>query len=110
LSCVDFDNILIVAKLLHFALKKSEIKDELYFSYLVVAIDRYYNDNESSEEELLRQRQRIGGIIDQIIMVNIFVEKSELLLSSDSNHAKKKEVIGLIKECLLRKKKLEVLK
>jgi hypothetical protein len=48
LKYVDFGNILLVAKLLHFALKRSEIKDELYFAYLYIAIDHYGNDDETA--------------------------------------------------------------
>lgn len=44
LKHVDFGNILLVAKLLHFALKRSEIKDELYFAYICLTIDHYGND------------------------------------------------------------------
>jgi hypothetical protein len=80
LGFVDFDNILIVARLLHFALKRSEIKDELYFAYLSTTIQQYGNDNESSQEDILMQKQRIGGIIDQITMPSLFIEKIHSLL------------------------------
>lgn len=54
------------------------------------------------------QKQRIGGIIDQIATVNIFVEKGELLLKGKSEGLK--EVIQLIKDSLSRRKKNDVLK
>jgi hypothetical protein len=82
LQFVDFDNILIVAKLIHFALKRSEIKDELYFAYLAIAIEQYGNDNYSSKQDILMQKQRIGGIIDQITIPSLFVEKGQSLLKN----------------------------
>lgn len=38
LSYVDFDKLMVVAKVIHFSFQKSDIKDELYFSYLFHAI------------------------------------------------------------------------
>lgn len=80
LSYVDFEKLMVVAKVIHFSFQKSDIKDELYFSYLENVIREYGNDNLSSEEELGMEKQRIGGIIDQIILVNIFVERGADLL------------------------------
>lgn len=84
LSYVDFDNILVVAKVVHFSFQKSDIKDELYYSYLCYAIEQYGNDNASAKQELLMQKQRIGGIIEQVILVNIFIERGHSLLNSIS--------------------------
>lgn len=75
---------MIVAKVIHFSFQKSEIKDELYYSYLCHAIKEYGNDTLSTEEELLMEKQRIGGIIDQITLVNIFVERGAELLKTIS--------------------------
>ena len=63
LSYVDFDNILVVAKVVHFSFQKSDIKDELYYSYLCLAIEQYGNDTQATEQELIMQKQRIGGIV-----------------------------------------------
>lgn len=105
LSYVDFDKLMVVAKVIHFSFQKSEIKDELYYSYLCHAIKDYGNDSASSEEELLMEKQRIGGIIDQIILVNIFVERGEELLRTVSIPERKAEIVKLIKEALKKKKK-----
>jgi hypothetical protein len=35
---VDFEKLMVVAKVIHFSFQKSDIKDELFFSYLFHAI------------------------------------------------------------------------
>jgi hypothetical protein len=52
------------------------------------------------------QKQRIGGIMDQIATVSIFVERGELLLKKGEG---RKEVVQLIKDSLARRKKKDVL-
>lgn len=51
------------------------------------------------------EKQRIGGIIDQIILVNIFVERGADLLSSISIAERRVEIVNLITEALKKKKK-----
>ena len=51
------------------------------------------------------EKQRIGGIIDQIILVNIFVERAKTLLSSISIAARREEICQLIRQALKKKKK-----
>lgn len=48
LSYVDFEKLMVVAKVIHFSFQKSDIKDELYFSYLENVIREYGNDSLSS--------------------------------------------------------------
>lgn len=82
LSFVDFDNIVIISKVIHFSFLKSELKDELYYGYLCKAMRAYGDDQNDDKEELLMQKQRIGGIIEQIIQLKIFIDKGKLLLES----------------------------
>ncbi len=96
---------MVVAKVIHFSFQKSQIKDELYFSYLCRAIESYGNDGISSEEELLMEKQRIGGIIDQIILVNIFIEKGKDLLGNVSIASRREQIVELIVQALRKKKK-----
>ena len=48
LSYVDFDNIMVVAKVIHFSFQKSDIKDELYYSYLNHAIMEFGSEEVES--------------------------------------------------------------
>jgi hypothetical protein len=43
------------------------------------------------------QRQRIGGIIDQITMPSLFVEKGQALLRPVSIEVRRQEVLQLVK-------------
>lgn len=43
------------------------------------------------------QRQRIGGIIEQIILVNIFVEKGAALIETISVKERRRQIADLIK-------------
>jgi hypothetical protein len=105
LSYVDFDNILVVAKVVHFSFQKSDIKDELYYSYLCHAIEQYGGDTQATEQELVMQKQRIGGIVEQVILVNIFVERAHALLSNIAIPERRGEIAGIIREALRKKKK-----
>lgn len=109
LQFVDFDNILIVAKLIHFALKRSEIKDELYLAYLANAINHYGNDSSSAQQEITMQQQRIGGIIDQITMVNLFLERAQTLLAGVAIPERSAQVASLIRETLRKKKREDLM-
>jgi hypothetical protein len=94
---VDFDNILVVAKVIHFSFQKSDIKDELYFSYLSHAVQQYGSDELESEEELEMQMERIGGIIEQIILVNLFLERGPEMLQTMTVKERRAGIAELIK-------------
>ena len=51
------------------------------------------------------QKQRIGGIIDQIILLNMFIERGPALLESLSDKEKRREVANMIEEAMKKKKK-----
>ena len=96
---------MVVAKVVHFSFQKSDIKDELYYSYLSHAIPQYGNNQQESKDDLFMQKQRIGGIIEQIILLNMFIERGPALLESIDDKKKREEIAGMIKEAMRKKKK-----
>lgn len=53
----------------------------------------------------MMQKQRIGGIIEQIVLVNMFVERGVELLESIDVKARRRQIADLIKEAIRKKKK-----
>ena len=53
----------------------------------------------------MMQKQRIGGIIEQIVLVNMFVERGVELLESIDVKSRRRQIADLIKEAIRKKKK-----
>lgn len=73
LDIASYDRIVVIAQLLTTVLRKHEIKDDLYLSYLAREIEIYGNDSGSSEMELKMQRERIEGMLPQITTSTLFL-------------------------------------
>ena len=75
LDIASYDRIVVIAQLLTTVLRKHDIKDDLYLSFLAREIELYGNDVSSSALELKMQKERIEGMLPQITTSTLFLER-----------------------------------
>lgn len=105
LDVASYDRIVVIAQLLTAVLRKPEIKDDLYLSYLAREIELYGNDSSSSELELKMQRERIEGMLPQITTSTLLLERAEAILRPIASSVHASAVAEMIREALRKKKK-----
>jgi hypothetical protein len=105
LEVASYDRIVVIAQLLTAVLRKPEIKDDLYLSYLAREIELYGNDSSSSELELKMQRERIEGMLPQITTSTLLLERAEAILRPIAISSNASAVAEMIRESLRKKKK-----
>ena len=105
LETVDYEQMLLMNKLLGFALHKNEIKGELVQAYLEREIARFGQEDAEEGAERQRQLERIDGLTRQAPLTIHFVDQAEKLLRAVGEKSRREQVLNVIREVLAFKKK-----
>ena len=105
MASVDYDKIVILSQIIINVLRRTEIKDQLYLSYLSIEIQRYGVEGGAIEEELRMMKERIEGMLYQVTMSTLLLERAPAILGGVRSVGKRKQVADMIREALIRKKK-----